>query len=441
MNVIDWILNLFRDHNAASAFVMAPGQVMTDAGLGGISPVQLASVASTAVPGLMLGSDPVVGLQRAVSNYHGFDNGYGYNGFSNGYSYAQPAGYAPTYAPNVASPTWAPQNTLAAQTDLASHNSTSLMSPDQYAGANSQQGGFNLGFGDITLGSKTTASNGAAVINGNNRGDIVSGDGAVLGNGNSVTNGDTWAGAGANVNQGHGVLHSVGNDTNTGSGSMIKGNDGPVLQNVDASGGNGGAAGGGSGSGGLLGVGIGNSSHGGNAGGGGITFVSKDTGNTVGGDQSHVTGVGNSTANPTHVVSQPHNTVVNDSYNPSHTTAVSSTTNTGFDNGNHAVQPTLGSLAGQPAVDHSTVQPVLGNHAVQPVIAAPSPLPVHSTQPVLGTNHGYDANAGYQPQPSHSVYDGGSSHSVFGGGHAATPVADAGGHAGLTGSEHHGLGL
>ena len=62
-----------------------------------------------------------------------------------------------------------------------------------------------------------------------------------LGNGNSVTNGDTWAGAGANVNQGHGVLHSVGNDTNTGSGSMIKGNDGPVLQNVDASGGNGGA--------------------------------------------------------------------------------------------------------------------------------------------------------------------------------------------------------
>ena len=118
---------------------------------------------------ILKASRRLVGLQRAVSNYHGFDNGYGYNGFSNGYSYAQPAGYAPTYAPNVASPTWAPQNTLAAQTDLASHNSTSFMSPDQYAGANSQQGGFNLGFGDITLGSKTTASNGAAVINGNTR--------------------------------------------------------------------------------------------------------------------------------------------------------------------------------------------------------------------------------------------------------------------------------
>ena len=52
MNVIDWILNLFRDHNAASAFVMAPGQVMTDAGLGGISPVQLASVADVTVPSL-----------------------------------------------------------------------------------------------------------------------------------------------------------------------------------------------------------------------------------------------------------------------------------------------------------------------------------------------------------------------------------------------------
>ncbi len=76
-----------------------------------------------------------------------------------------------------------------------------VASPVQDAGANAQQGAFNLGFGDITFGDKTTntATNGGVVVDGDNDGDIVSGDGAVLGNGNAVNNGDILAGSGSNV--------------------------------------------------------------------------------------------------------------------------------------------------------------------------------------------------------------------------------------------------
>src|SRR5690606_395847 len=113
-------------------------------------------------------------------------------------------GFAPakdySASTSLLSPTWAPSPTFAPDTDLASHNNTDLashnqgpiMSPVQDAGANAQQGACNLGFGDITLGNKTTttATDGAVVIDGDNRGDIVSGDGAVLGNNNVVVNGD-----------------------------------------------------------------------------------------------------------------------------------------------------------------------------------------------------------------------------------------------------------
>jgi hypothetical protein len=220
MNLIDWILDLFRSEDMARSFVAAPEQTLRDAGLAGVSAGQLASVASTAVPGLVLsGGDPIFGLQRAVSNQYGFAPAYDYSP-------------APTYAP---SPTFAPQ------TDLASHNDTALLSPDQSAGANAQQGGFN----------------------------IVSGDGAVLGNNNDVSNGDVYAGTGSNVALGHSTIHDSGT-TATGNGTVIKDNDGPVLHDVDASGGNGGGASAGSG-GGLLGIG-GSNAHAGNAGGGGIVI-------------------------------------------------------------------------------------------------------------------------------------------------------------------------
>lgn len=327
LNIIDWLLNLFKNDQAARAFVLAPDQSMRDAGLYGVSPAQLTAVANSAMPGLMLAnsSDPVAGLQRAVANHHGYSD---YVPYSSNYapSYASGYEYSPNVAsPNLMSPSWAPQNTFAPatdlashnQTDLASHNQTPIMSPNQGgAGANAQQGGFNLGFGDITLGPKTTntASNGGVVVGGDNTGDMHTGD--------------TIAGPGANVAQGNGVLYSSDNTTSTGSGSVIKDNDAPVFQDVDASGGNGGGAAGGQG-GGLLGsIGIGNSSSGGNAGGGGITVVSKDTGNT--------------SSSTTHTVSETRshavdnssngNTVSDYSFNPTHTSTVTSTTTTVEDN-------------------------------------------------------------------------------------------------------------
>ncbi|BBY63470.1 IniB N-terminal domain-containing protein [Mycolicibacterium helvum] len=248
LTLLDWILDLFRNEDAARAFVAAPDQTVRDAGFAGVTAAQVSTVAATAVPGLALGGgDPIVGLQRAVSNQYGF---------------------APTYEP-----TYAPSPTFAPQTD------TSLLSPHQDAGANAQQGAFNLGFGDITFGNKTTntATGGGVVVDGNNHGDIVSGDGAVLGNGNDVNNGDVLAGTGSNVAVGHSHVSDSGT-TATGGSTVIKDNGGPVLHNVDASGGNGGGA---SAGGSLIGLGGGHAS-GGNAGGGGITIIDSQTSTNTG---------------------------------------------------------------------------------------------------------------------------------------------------------------
>lgn len=250
--LIDWILSLFRSEDAARAFVAAPEQAMRDAGVAGVTAAQLSSVAATAVPGLVLGGgDPIVGLQRAVSNQYGFAPAY------------QPdyrAGFEPIWAPSptyAPSPTFAPAPTFAPQTqtdlashnspelasrnttDLASHNSTPLFSPPQDAGANAQNGAFNLGFGDITLGSKTTqtATGHGVVTGGDSNGDIVSGDGAVLGSDNAVTNGDIRADHGANIATGQAaVIRDSGTTTTAGadaistadSGSVIKGSDNGV---------------------------------------------------------------------------------------------------------------------------------------------------------------------------------------------------------------------
>ena len=288
LSLIDWILALFRSEDAARAFAAAPEKSLRDAGLAGVTAAQVSAVAATAVPGLVLGGgDPIVGLQRAVANQYGF----------------APA-YAPTYAP---SPTFAPQ------TDLASHNDTSLLSPSQDAGANAQQGAFNLGFGDITFGSKTTqtATDGAVIVDGANHGAIVSGDGAVLGNGNDVNNGHVWAGTGSNVALGQGHIDDNGT-TATGGSSVIKDNTGPVFHAVDASGGNGGGAAGGDS---LFGIGGGHTS-GGNAGGGGITVVSSETS----------TNSGNSASPSSYADSHTATSVSDHSDNSVHQTTVTETT-------------------------------------------------------------------------------------------------------------------
>ncbi|HNM96116.1 MAG TPA: IniB N-terminal domain-containing protein, partial [Mycobacterium sp.] len=71
--VLQFILDLFRDENAAQAFVADPNAALADAGLADVIPQQLQSVAATAVPGLELApANPIAGLQQAVSNQFGF---------------------------------------------------------------------------------------------------------------------------------------------------------------------------------------------------------------------------------------------------------------------------------------------------------------------------------------------------------------------------------
>jgi hypothetical protein len=231
--LIDWILNLFRSEDAARAFVAAPEQALRDAGLAGVSAAQLSSVAATALPGMVLGGgDPILGLQRAVANQYGFAPAYTP-------SYDPVWNSSPSFAP---SPTFAPETSteLASRnaTELASNNSVPLLSPTQDAGANAQNGAFNLGFGDITLGRKTTqtATDGGVVVGADANGDIVSGDGAVLGNDNAVTNGDIRADHGSNISTGQAaVIRDSGTTTTAGADAIATADSGSVIKGADNS--------------------------------------------------------------------------------------------------------------------------------------------------------------------------------------------------------------
>lgn len=196
INLIDYILDLFRDENHAQAFVANPDQALADAGLSTVSSAQLQSVAATAVPSLALGGsgDPVTDLQQAVSSYYGFE------------------------------PAVAPQTDFSPSTDLASNNS--FMSPTTNI---TDDHSVSFGMGDITLGDKTTAQgNGAVAVGGSTHGDIVSGDGAVLGNGNTVNNGDIHTGPGSTVAVGQGNAISEGNTS--ARGDVLSSHDGNVIQ-------------------------------------------------------------------------------------------------------------------------------------------------------------------------------------------------------------------
>lgn len=255
MNVIDFILDLFRNPGVAASFLMDPDGALRDAGLPNVTAAQLASVAATAAPaGYALGGgDPIYGLQRAVADHHQLASNFAS-------PFSPQTSWAPTFAPET-------------DTDLLSGNNVPVASPVQDAGANAQNGAFNLGFGDITLGDKTTqtATNGGVVVGRDNDGDIVSGDGAVLGDGNTMNNGDILAGSGSNVVVGKD--NEVEDNSKTAGGDLITDNDAPVLNDVDTSGGNGGGAvGGGS----LIGIGGGNSVGGSGGSGGGIIITDND---------------------------------------------------------------------------------------------------------------------------------------------------------------------
>jgi len=180
INLIDYILDLFRDEGQAQAFVANPDQALADAGLSTVSSAQLQSVAATAIPSLAMGGsgDPVADLQQAVSSHYGFE----------------------------------PQPDFAPQADLVGNNS--FMSPTTNI---TDDHSVSFGMGDITLGDKTSAQgDGAVAVGGSTHGDIVSGDGAVLGNGNTVNNGDIHAGSASTVT--------------VGDGNAISSHDGTVIQ-------------------------------------------------------------------------------------------------------------------------------------------------------------------------------------------------------------------
>ncbi len=196
INLLDYILDLFRDESHAQAFVANPDRALVDAGLSTVSSAQLQSVAATAIPSLaMSGSgDAVADLQQAVSSHYGFEQ-----------ALAPPTDFSPS-------------------SDLASNNS--FMSPTTNI---TDDHSVSFGMGDITLGDKTTAQGaGAVAVGGSTHGDIVSGDGAVLGNGNTVNNGDLHTGAGSTVTVGDGNGISEGN-TSAG-GDVLSSHDGNVIQ-------------------------------------------------------------------------------------------------------------------------------------------------------------------------------------------------------------------
>jgi hypothetical protein len=196
IDLLDYNLDLFRDEGQAQAFVANPDQALADAGLSTVSSAQLQSVAAAAIPSLAMGGngDPVADLQQAVSSHYGFE------------------------------PSFAPQPDLSGSTDLASNNS--FMSPTTNI---TDDHSVSFGMGDITLGDKTTAQgDGAVAVGGSTHGDIVSGDGAVLGNGNTVNNGDIHTGAGSNVTVGDGNSISQGN-TSAG-GDVLSSHGGSVIQ-------------------------------------------------------------------------------------------------------------------------------------------------------------------------------------------------------------------
>ncbi|MGO4441748.1 IniB N-terminal domain-containing protein [Mycobacterium sp. 2YAF39] len=270
-NVIDWLLDLFRDPVRAQEFITDPARSMAAANVSNVSAAQMQAVAATVAPAAVLhgGGDPVFGLQQAVAQTHGI-----------------------AFAPQR-------QTDVLSNNDTLSHNDTRFMSPETHmantAGEDQQQGvgNFDLDFGDITFGDKTTnTANDGGVVNTGTAGDIdttnVEGDGNVVGDDNeNVSTGDIDD---SNVNIGEDNDIDDSGDQTAG-GDIISDNDGPVINDNDMSGGSGGGAAGGHGGGGLIGIGNDGGDAAGGAGGsgGGIVIVDNDT-TSVGGNQTTVDG-------------------------------------------------------------------------------------------------------------------------------------------------------
>src|SRR4051812_17100105 len=118
-SLIEYILSLFTNSDAARAFVYGPQQAMADNGLVNVTPNEFAMAAANAMPGLNLGGgDPIGGLQQAVADQYGYgyapaydaaayDPGYyggggDYYGGGPGYALASDAAYVVNDAAAVA---------------------------------------------------------------------------------------------------------------------------------------------------------------------------------------------------------------------------------------------------------------------------------------------------------------------------------------------------
>src|SRR6195952_6178837 len=72
-SLLQYVLELFNNEEAAAQFVNNPETALASAGLSGVTPEQLQSAAASVSPGLSLdGGNPIGGLQQAVSDQFGF---------------------------------------------------------------------------------------------------------------------------------------------------------------------------------------------------------------------------------------------------------------------------------------------------------------------------------------------------------------------------------
>ena len=271
-NVIDWILDLFRDPVQAQAFVNDPDRRNANAGVQNVTAAQVQAVAATVAPAAVIhgGGNPVQGLQQAVAETHGI-------------------AFTPQHVFAPETQAFSNNDTLS-HNDVLSNNDPHILSPE--AGHDVQQGGVNLDFGDITFGDKTTntADHGGVVVNGDNDGDILT-DGSVKQDGdhNNANTGDIDAGDHSPVIVGNGN-DVEDNSQETGGGDIIQGNEGPVVKTGDIDTSGGGASGGDGGHGGGIltgGGGDGGAATGG-AGGGVVIAPTQTTTTTAGGDVTNV---------------------------------------------------------------------------------------------------------------------------------------------------------
>src|SRR5277367_4979570 len=96
--LIQYILDLFINPEAAQAFLGGPEQAMNDAGLVNVAPDEFALAAANAMPGTELGGDPIGGLQQVLTDQYGYAPGYG-GGYDPGYGGDYDQGYGGGYDP------------------------------------------------------------------------------------------------------------------------------------------------------------------------------------------------------------------------------------------------------------------------------------------------------------------------------------------------------